>query len=297
MKEFSCSPKLSTLASLFEAYKYQGDVNHITGAVHHLALVLDKSKTIITIHDIRNYEKEYNGLKKKLYGLLWFTLPCKKAKIITTISKFSKQKLVDTFSISPSKIKVIYNPAPLDFEYSENEFNEDKPVILQIGSAPHKNLSRLIKAINEKDFRLLLIRNEDQDIKERLERKNIEYEWYSNISREKVYECYIKSDFVFFASEYEGFGLPILEANAVGRPVVTSNIGPMPEVAGDSALLVDPFSVNEIRNALLKFKNDDELRKDLIKKGLENLSRFKSSKIANDYLAVYQQVAKNQTKN
>jgi glycosyltransferase involved in cell wall biosynthesis len=93
-----------------------------------------------------------------------------------------------------------------------------------------------------------------------------------------------------FASTYEGFGLPIIEANAVGRPVVTSHLWSMPEVAGKSALLVDPYDVASIRDGVLSIIEDAHLRSVLIKNGLENIKRFRLSLIAEQYSALYQEV-------
>ena len=292
IRNYYCSSKWARTRSLLDVAKYQGDVNHITGDVFHLALALNKNKTILTVHDIRHYEQDLSRLKKNMFGLLFHRLPFLKAKAITTISNCTKEKIVDEFSVSKDKIRVIYNPAPSDFSFHKKTWNTENPTILQIGSAPHKNLNRLIDAIDVLNFRLLLIRKKDNVIQRLLEKKGIDYSWFEYISRQEVYECYKKSDIVFFASEYEGFGVPILEANAVGRPVVTSNISSMPEVAGDSALLVDPYSVDEIRQALQKISSESNVRESLVEKGIHNLKRFEASKIAGQYLDLYKEIAR-----
>ena len=94
-------------------------------------------------------------------------------------------------------------------------------------------------------------------------------------------------DLLVFVSTYEGFGLPILEAQATGRPVITSNVLSMPEVAGDSACLVDPFDVSSIRKGILKVINDPAYREKLIKRGFENVKRFQPDKIAEQYADIY----------
>jgi glycosyltransferase involved in cell wall biosynthesis len=95
---------------------------------------------------------------------------------------------------------------------------------------------------------------------------------------------------VVFASLYEGFGLPILEAQAIGRPVITSNFGAMREAAGDGALLVDPYSVDEIRAAILRIKNEPALREELVCKGRENAERFRAPVVAARYAELYRQI-------
>ena len=96
---------------------------------------------------------------------------------------------------------------------------------------------------------------------------------------------------VVFASLYEGFGLPILEAQAMGRPVITSNFGAMSEAAGDGALIVGPYSVEAIRDAILRVKNEPGLREELIAKGLRNAAKFSADAVALKYAQIYKNLA------
>lgn len=89
---------------------------------------------------------------------------------------------------------------------------------------------------------------------------------------------------------YGGFGMPIIEGQAVGRVVLTSALNLMKEIGGDAALFVDPYSVNEIRQGFLTLINDDGLRNRLIVKGLHNVGRFRADKIANQYSMLYQKI-------
>ena len=111
------------------------------------------------------------------------------------------------------------------------------------------------------------------------------------LTDEELVEAYRRCDMVVFASLYEGFGLPILEAQATGRPVITSNFGAMKEAAGDGALLVDPYSVEEIREAVLRVKNEPGLREELIAKGRENAERFRAEAVAARYGELYRGLA------
>jgi len=103
--------------------------------------------------------------------------------------------------------------------------------------------------------------------------------------------AYRECDLVVFASSYEGFGLPILEANATGRPVVTSNVCSMPEVAGGAACLVDPFDVASIRAGVNRVLSDPAYRESLIVAGFENAKRFGAARIARAYADVYTNLA------
>jgi glycosyltransferase involved in cell wall biosynthesis len=84
--------------------------------------------------------------------------------------------------------------------------------------------------------------------------------------------------------------MPIIEAQAIGRPVITSNLGAMKEVAGKGAILVDPNSLEDIRNGILRLIKEDELRSELIHNGLENVKRFDLKRITEQYVVLYQQM-------
>jgi glycosyltransferase involved in cell wall biosynthesis len=102
---------------------------------------------------------------------------------------------------------------------------------------------------------------------------------------------YQDADIVSFPSTYEGFGMPILEAQAVGRVVVTSRVLSMPEVAGEGACFVDPFDPSSIRRGLEQVIGDGDYRQKLIQKGFKNVERFDAERIANQYREVYVKVA------
>ncbi len=91
-----------------------------------------------------------------------------------------------------------------------------------------------------------------------------------------------KAGIFLFPSFYEGFGLPILEAQIAGIPVVTSNISSMPEIAGSSAILVDPNKPEEIAEAAFKLISDEILKNDIIKRGFENVKRFSWEKCSEE---------------
>ena len=116
-----------------------------------------------------------------------------------------------------------------------------------------------------------------------LNENNIDYANFTYLSDEEVFEQYKECDMLSFVSTYEGFGMPIVEANTVGRPVITSNLLSMPEVAGDAALIVNPYNIDEIRNGILKIINDDIYRNNLIHNGYENVKRFNLNDIAEQY--------------
>jgi len=280
---------LLRILNIFFANKHQGNVNHISGDVNYINLLMAKSKTILTIHDIFPLYRA-TGLKRFLFKLIWFDFPIKKSKKIITVSEFTKIEIIKHFNISPEKIKVIYNCISSQFKPNIKEFNRKEPSILHLGTKENKNLNRLIEAINGLTLKLLIIGKLNTEQLQKLLEHNVNYENFQNVSDTQLVQLYQKADIVSFISTYEGFGLPIIEAQAIGRVVITSNVASMPEVAGDGALLVNPFSVEEIRDGILKLIDKEKLRDDLVRKGFENVKRFEPQKIANQYIDVYQNI-------
>jgi glycosyltransferase involved in cell wall biosynthesis len=117
----------------------------------------------------------------------------------------------------------------------------------------------------------------------------VDYQWAFDISDEDVVQKYRESDLVVFCSTHEGFGMPIIEANATGRPVVTSDLDPMVNVANGAACLVDPYNVSSIREGIQRILGDVGFRNELIRRGLENAIRFNPSVIAASYEQLYLQ--------
>ena len=280
--------------NIFEAAFRQrlGDVYHITGEVHFLTYLLKKNKTILTILDCVILERT-KGLLRWLYKFFWYTIPVKRARIITAISESTKKELLEYVKCNPDKIVVIPVFISDKFKPVSKKFNAEKPVLLQIGTTPNKNIPRLIEAIKDIPCKLEIVGQLDKQIVHLLEENKIEYKNYVNLSEDELIERYNNCDMVTFVSTYEGFGMPIIEANAVGRPVVTGNILSMPEVAREAACLIDPFDVEAITNGIKKIMREDNYRDELIEKGFENAKRFGINEIKEKYLALYKNVAGN----
>jgi glycosyltransferase involved in cell wall biosynthesis len=161
---------------------------------------------------------------------------------------------------------------------------------LQIGTKSNKNIGRLIQALEGINCKLIIVGFLSNKYIDLLYEKNIDFDSYYNLSEKELILLYQKSDIISFPSISEGFGLPILEGQATGRAVLTSNISSMPEIAGEGALLVDPYSIDEIRAGFLKLISDTAFREDLIKKGFENLKRYEASTIKKQYFELYKKV-------
>ncbi len=287
ISKFESSGFFKRLYNTIEAFFCQQQINHITGDIHFVASFLTKKKTILTIHDC-GFLKRINGIKLKIVTFFWYTLPVKKAAIITVNSNATKQDLLSYINFDETRIKVIYIFVPSIHKQFLKSFNSTKPVILQIGTAQNKNISRVAQALNGISCKFLILGHLDTATKNLLVESGIEYENIDKkISDEEVALLYQKCDIVSFVSTVEGFGMPIVEANITGRVVVTSNVSSMPEIASDAAELVNPFDIKSIRNGFLRVINDDKYREHLIKNGFENAKRFDKEKIANEYYQLY----------
>lgn len=267
----------------------QEKLNHITGDINFVAIFLKKNKTISTILDLGILQRT-SGIKRKVLLNVWFKWPVYRSKWVTVISESTKADLLKNVKCSPDKIKVIYVPISNEFKHVNKTFNQLCPTILQIGAAPNKNLIGLIKAVKDIDCQLLIIGKISSSNLKLLEDYKIKYQNKVGIPFNEVIEAYEKSDLLFFASTFEGFGMPILEAQAVGRPVITSNLLSMPEVGGDACLYVNPYEINEIKKAIQEIINKPELRDELVRKGSENVKRFDADYIAKQYKAIYKEV-------
>ncbi len=278
------------LKNVFEARKRQKDINHITGDVHYLNLLFYKKKSILTIHDC-GFMHHPSKKARAVLKFFWLTLPARKAAYITCISDATKAEVLQHIDFQAEKVLVI--PTIVDqaqFPFSPKAFNTEYPSILFIGTTPNKNLERMAQAIAGIKCKLEIVGPLSDEQKQALTENKIDYRNEVGISNQRMAEKYKECDVLLFPSTYEGFGMPILEAQLTGRPVVTSDYSSMPEVAADSACLVNPFEVESIRSGVLKVLGDENFRSELLEKGKENVQRFAPRKVAEMYLQLYKQM-------
>ena len=274
---------------LIRAAMNQGDVNHITGDVHFLTICMRRRRTILTILDCVTLERLV-GWRYRLVRYFWYVLPINRSSVVTVISHSTKHELEKHLGRDNLPIVVIPCPVSSEFERSPKEFQFDRPAVLIVGTAKNKNIERMVAALKKLECRLIIIGSLSERQKKLLEETNLVYESHIGITRERVVELYIESDIVLFASLYEGFGLPILEAQSIGRPVITSNLYSMPEVGGDGACYVDPYDVQSIRSAVDRVIQSAELREELICKGYQNVAKYQVSCVAEQYANLYRSV-------
>lgn len=273
------------------ASRHQADVVHITGDIHFAALGTDPARTVVTVHDCGRLH-QLQGLKREILRQYWFAQPLRRVAAVTVISQAVKDDLMAWVpDLDPGRIHIVPVAISPDFSYSPQPFNSRHPRILQVGTAPNKNIERLAQALKGIACTLVVIGRISRQLEQILADNQIRFENHRDLDALEVVEQYRKADLLVFASVLEGFGMPILEAQAVGRPVVTSDCTSMPDVAGGAAELVDPFSVASIRAGLLRVIHNDAYRNELIDRGRQNTKRFEITKIADQYLKIYQDIA------
>mgnify|MGYP003093961740 CR=1 FL=1 len=260
-------------------------VYHITGDVHYCTLPLIGKKVIVTVHDLGRYFN-LKGIHKCLYWILRI-FPLQFAQKVVCISNATVDEVNQAIHLPKDKITVIPDEVGDEFQYSEKAFNASRPTILHIGTRPHKNLTRTIKALKEIKCQLRIIGIvEDSDVK-LMDENNIDYAIVQNLSDEELIQEYRNADIINFPSYHEGFGMPIIEGQAIGRLVITSDMEPMKSVAGYGAILCNPYDIDSIHEAYLKGINNCDYREKVIKAGLENVKKYRLDQITKQYLNLY----------
>lgn len=229
----------------------------------------------------------------------------RKAKKIITVSEFSKQDIIDNYKIEPEKIHVVYNGANEGFKpISDDEkikvresYSNGCQYFMFVGSLhPRKNLERLFPAFDifkEKtgsDVKLLIIGEKrwwTDSIRKAYETMKCKYDvvFVGHLQMSELNRVTAAAIASVYVSYFEGFGIPIVEAYRCDVPVITSNVTSMPEVAGDAALLVDPFDVQSIADAMIKVL-DENVRKSLIIKGQSRRNDFSWDKAAEKWWSI-----------
>lgn len=270
----------------------EADIYHVTGHVHYIALRLPPERTVLSIMDVR-FVVLNSGLRRWILKKLYLDWPLRRMRYVTTISEKIKEEIVEISGCDPARIRVLDLPLLSHIQTSaEPSFNEANPTILQVGTMPNKNVERLASALRGIGCKLVIVGELDAGQRRALKENGIEFENHVGVRDETIRGLYEAADLVTFCSTYEGFGLPIIEAQAMKKPLITSEIEPLKGVAGGGARLVDPFSVDSIRKGVISMINDPERRKAVIEAGLENVKRFDSEQVSAQYATLYDEILK-----
>lgn len=261
-------------------------IHQVVGGEYYVVLGLLGCRSILTVHDTVSIDFGNNSFWRKfLLKWLWYKLPLYFATRIVCISEETR-KSIARFTHRQDAV-VIYNaidPILVRAPYVEH----DVPVILIIGTNPNKNLLRTFEALKGLTCRLSIIGELTEEQVESLKVNQLQYVNKYGLSDEDIMQEYKQCDVVSFVSLFEGFGMIVVEANQVGRPVICSNIPVLQEIAGDAALFVNPTNVGEIREGFQRILSDADLRQSLIQRGFVNAKRFNDESISKQWKALYQ---------
>ena len=265
------------------AYRKRYDIIHITGTEHYLLPFLRNPHKMVTVHDLGFYTRLKFSIRTFLKYILFIqTLKC--AQKVTFISDFSKKEAESLVQFKKGQSLVIPNPIDRSFHRVAKTPNKNYPTILQIGTRANKNIERVVMAIEGIHCHYRIIGHLSKSHIKLLQKYRIDYSNVYNLSDEDIHKEYEKCDIVCFPSNYEGFGMPIIEGQAVGRVVVTSNLSPMKEIAADSAVLVDPMNPKDIRRGILIALQEYNT---YINRGFINIEKYNIKNITERYLDAY----------
>lgn len=254
-------------------------------------------KRVATIFDLSFLHFPEMFTKKDLWQLKnWTKFSVESADHIITISNFSKQDITEQYKIDKNKITVAY--PGYDNEIFKKKNSKIGNYVIYIGTLqPRKNLIRLMEAVSRiEGLKLIIVGKTGWEYEEILaapKRLGIEnrVEFKGYLATEKVVGLLNGASAFVLPSLYEGFGIPVVEAMAVGCPVIVSNVSSLPEVVGEAGLLVDPYSVDQIEQAIRTLVSDKKLREKYIKLGLAESQKFSWEKMAKQVLQVFTKVS------
>ncbi|MCJ7691572.1 MAG: glycosyltransferase family 4 protein [Clostridiaceae bacterium] len=277
---------------------------------------LFNSKLIVTIHDLSflifpEYHTQEN-YQLVLKNLIYLN---SRPYMVICDSEQTKKDVIKYFHVPEEKLKVIYLGVDDKFtkEVDKNKkakvlkkYNLAKDYLLCVSSIePRKNFLRIINVFSQlikkkeyRNLRLVCVGGKgwkNTEIYEKVKKKNLEsvVRFLGYLEEDELPHIYNGAKLFLYPSLYEGFGLPVLEAMARKVPVVTSNVSSLPEVAGDAAIMINPYSEKELFDSMLALLENDEKRGELISRGIKNAKRFNWGKTAKNTLQVYKEVYKN----
>lgn len=251
-------------------------------------------KSLAVIHDL-NFEHHPEDLPRsaRYYLRHFFPKFAKRADRIVTVSEYSKNDIHNTYGIDKAKIDVSYNGANTIFKVLDHttkaaikdKYTQKEDYFVFVGALhPRKNIVRLLKAFEQYkragNKEKLLIVGEAYWWNKDMEKQYNSMSYINDViftghlNQEEMAKVVGSALCLVFVSYFEGFGIPIVEAMRCGVPVITSNISSPPEIAGTAAVIVDPYNVDEISNAMTKIRKDELLRNRLIDESLRRAQHF-----------------------
>ncbi len=280
--------------------------------------------TIIILHDIIYMEsialfrRGYSLYQKigNMYRRFIVPRVLKKATKIITVSEFEKKRIQNFFNLSDDKIEAVYNGVGTHFRpVTEKEEQlsirtkyklPDQYFFFLGNTDPKKNTKGVLQAyakytqIKGTTTKLLMLdfdESELQSLLDSIQRPDLRAHIYlaGYVNNYDLPAIYSMSEAFLYPSLRESFGIPMLEAMACGTAVITSNTSSMPEVAGNAALIVNPYNINEITDAMIKLTGQSSIKEEFIAKGLQRSKRFSWKQMAVKNLSLYKEVLSSQS--
>ncbi len=283
-------------------------------APHYVLPPLVRCRSVVTIHDCIHlmFPQYLPNRFAYAYAKASIGMAARRATRVMTVSESSKRDILRFVDTQPEKIDVIYNsyddrfaidPREEDVVRVSERYQLQSEFVLYAGNVkPHKNLERLIEAFDLvrkrglDHLKLVLIGDEISKytaLRRAVHRHQLHkyVRFLGYLPEETLAVMYRLAGVFVFPSLYEGFGLPPLEAMASGTPVVTSNVSSLPEVAGDAAVLVDPYDPGAIADGIYRVLTDETLRRDLRHKGVARAGQFSWEQSVRRVHAIYGEVS------
>lgn len=257
--------------------------------------IINRAKYIFTIHDLNHLDrKENSSFSKKIFYETIIKNGCARASYIFTVSEFSKNRILQWSGVSSDKVINVGNGVSSDFSPFGESVDLGFEYLLCVGNRKkHKNELSILYAFKQakirNDFKLVFTGKPDAlmlDIITKLDLKD-KVHFTGFVSSSYLPKLYRSASALVFPSLYEGFGLPVIEAQASGIPVLTSRSSSLGEVSGGAAILVDPNDIRQITDGIEKIVNDTENNNKLRAAGIENSKRYswyKTAQLVDKYL-------------
>lgn len=281
---------LGRLATVADAARVRGDVVHITGDIHFAALARRRANTVLTVLDC-GFIDDASPQARAVFERVWMRWPARHVARIIAISSFTADQVAELARVPRESIDVIDVAVDDAFIELAPLTPVGPPTVLCFAKTPNKNFGRAVDALGGLDVQLHVIGAVAGQDKAKLVATGLSFTNSVVLDDDAMHTAYQQADLVLFPSTYEGFGMPIVEAQATGRAVVTSNREPMTYVAGEGACLVDPEDAASIRAGVERVLGDATYRAELIKQGLENRERFRPGRAAEAHAQLYREVA------
>jgi glycosyltransferase involved in cell wall biosynthesis len=279
-------------------------------ATEHLLPPLSGVPTVLTVHDMI-FKLFPQHLKRLNYWYLNATMPlyCRRADAIIAVSESSKRDIVALYGLPQGKVTVIYEAASPDFIPASwaatqqvcQRYGLPERFLIHVGTIePRKNLTRLVEALHHLRqeglaIPLVVVGRKGwlyDDFFRRLHELDMEdaVHFPGYVAAADLPVLYSAATMAAMPSEYEGFGLPVLEAMACGTPVVCSHTSSLPELGGTAARTFDPYDVEAIGETISAVWTDADLRAEMRQQGLAQAAKFSWDRAAEETLALYERV-------